>query len=260
MYREGFFTEENLAITVEDDAKQQAISGQSFIYEWNARPTHLNQLNTALAANVDGGVFAPISIPDDAEDMPRANTGWAGVFISKNCKDPEAAIKMIAYMNSVEGQHLALWGREGIEYELDEKGVPQFSDEWKEAATDEETMVTKYNNYYYMCTTELDEAYTYYSGIDPELSDIFTKNYDKVANYPELSLAKPTSTSDMGIVYAKIQEARDAEYVKIYTATSEDEFEAAYQDYMELLNKIGVEDLNSYMTEKAAEYKESFGF
>ena len=260
LYRKGFYTEENLAITVEDDAKQQAISGKSFIYEWNARPTHLAQLNSAVAENVEGAEFAPLSIPDDAEEMPRSNTGWAAVFISKNRKDPEAAIKMIAYMNSEEGHHLALWGREGIEYELDDKGVPQFSDEWKEASKNEEAMVSKYNNYYYMCTTELDEAYTYYSGVDSEIVEAFTKNTDGLINYPELSLAVPTSTSDMGIVLAKIKEARDAEYVKIYTAGSEDEFEAAYEDYMGLLDKIGVQELNEYMTSQAKTYKEEFGF
>lgn len=60
-------------------------------------------------------------IPDEARTIVRANAGWSGMFISKKCKDPEAAIRMIAYMNSEEGQHLALWGREGIEYELGRK-------------------------------------------------------------------------------------------------------------------------------------------
>ena len=106
----------------------------------------------------------------------------------------------------------------------------------------------------------MDEAYTYYSGVDPEIVEAFTKNTDGLVNYPELSLAVPTSTSDMGIVLAKIKEARDAEYVKIYTAGSEDEFEAAYEDYMGLLDKIGVQELNEYMTSQAKTYKEEFGF
>ncbi|MFR8469688.1 hypothetical protein BLA28_04495 [Eisenbergiella tayi] len=260
MYREGLFSEENLAIINQDDGKQQALNGKCFVYEWNSRPTQLAQLNTSTQANVEGAEWASMPIPDDAKTIVRTNAGWAGVFISKKCKDPEAAIKMIAYMNSTEGQHLALWGREGIDYVLDEKGTPQFSDEWLETSKDQDLMTSKFNNNYFMCTTELDEAYTYYSGADPEVIADFSKNLDKVVNYPELSIALPVSTSDMGIIRAKIKEAREAELVKIYTAETDEEFEASYKDYMRLLDQIGVQELNKYMTEETADIKTKFNF
>lgn len=79
-------------------------------------------------------------------------------------------------------------------------------------------------------------------------------------NHPELSVAQPPTTSDMGIIKAKIDEARKAELVKIYTAGSDDEFEKEYEAYMELLNKIGVQELNEYMTQTVAEVKEQYGF
>ena len=167
---------------------------------------------------------------------------------------------MIAYMSSEEGRRLALWGREGIDYELDENGVPQFSEEWKTTNADADKMNSTYNNTFNLCTTELDEAYTYYSGVDPEIVADFSKNTDKIVNYPELTIALPTSTSDMGVIRAKITEARDAELVKIYTAESDEEFEKAYNDYLNLLNQIGAEELNQYVTERVAEVKEQFGF
>jgi putative aldouronate transport system substrate-binding protein len=260
LYREGLFPEENLAITNEDDAKQQALNGQCFMYEWCARPSNIDQLNTATQANIPEAEWAPLVFVEDNEPVIRENAGWAGVFISKNCKDPEAAIKMIAYMNSEEGQHLALWGREGIDYTIGENGLPQFSDEWKEAMKDESQMTSVYNNNFYMCTTELTELNTYYSGVDQDLLDSFMKNKVDFVNHPELSVAKPTSTSDMGIIKAKIDEARDAELVKIYTAGSDEEFEAAYADYMALLDKIGVQELNAYMKETVANVIEQYGF
>ena len=260
LYREGFYPEENLAITNEDDAKQQAINGKCFIYEWNSRPTQLVQLNTATQANVEGAEWAAMPIPDEARTIVRANAGWSGMFISKKCKDPEAAIRMIAYMNSEEGQHLALWGREGIEYELDENGVPQFSDEWKETIKDEDEMHKKYNNSFFLCTTELDEGYTYYSGADEEVVADFSKNIDKIVNYPELAIALPVSTSDMGIIRAKLKEAREAELVKLYTAPSDEVFESSYKEYMKLLDQIGVQELNQYMTDEVAEIKKNINF
>ena len=261
MYREGFFPEEDLAITNEDDAKQLALNGKCFMYEWCARPTHLDQLNTSTQQNIPEAEWAPLApLMDDSKGLVRSNAGWAGVFISKNCKDPEAAIKMIAYMNSSEGQHLAMWGREGTDWTLGDNGMPSFSDEWVETAKDGDKMNTVYNNNYYMCTTELDELYAYYSSADPEIVEIFGKNSDKITNYPEIAIAQPVSTSDMGIIKAKIDEAKPAELVKIYTADSDEAFEEAYQNYMNLLDKIGVQELNSYMTEKVKEVREQFGF
>lgn len=260
LYRDGLIVEENLAITNESDAMQQIYSGKCFIYEWNARPNHLDQINTETRKILPDAEWASIPIPDDACDIIRAGTGWAGVFISRNCKDPEAAIKMIAYLSTEEGRRLAKWGREGIDYELDEKGVPQFSEEWLAASADGDALHTIYNNDYILCTTELDEAYSFYSGADPEVVANFEKNTDKIVNCPELSLATPVSTSDMGIVLSKIREARDAENIKMYTAESDEAFEAAYQNYMNMLDQIGVQELNDYMTQKVAEVKEDFGF
>ena len=153
-----------------------------------------------------------------------------------------------------------MWGREGIDYTLNEKGVPSFSDEWHEAYLDSKVMTEKYNNNYFLCTTELDELYLYYADVDPEIVAAFEKNTDKIVNYPELSVATPTSDSDPGIIHNKIKEAREAEYVKIYTAADDEEFESAYNDYMELLKKIGVDELNTYMTERVPEVKEQYGF
>lgn len=132
-YRNGYFTEESLALTVETDAQQLANSGQCFMYEWNARTTSLDEMNSRIQANVQGAEWALLPIPDDSEPIITANAGWAGMFISRNCKDPEAAIRLISYLNSKEGQQLSQWGREGIDYVLDENGIPQFSEEWQEA-------------------------------------------------------------------------------------------------------------------------------
>lgn len=258
-YRNGYFPEENLALTVEDDAYQQANSGQCFMYEWNARTTTLDQLNSGIQANDPDAEWAFLPILDDGKEIAYANAGWAGMFISKSCKDPEAAIRIISYLSSEEGRHLSQWGREGIEYTLDENGIPQFSDEWKETNKDGAKMASTYNTNFF-CTTELDELSCYYSGRTEEEVEMFGKNLDKVVFYPELALSTPKATTDMGIAYSKIKEARDAERVKMYTAASEEEFEAAYQSYMELLDKMGVQDLNAYMNDSVKEIQEKFGF
>lgn len=257
-FRNGYFTEESLALTVEADAQQQATSGKSFIYEWNARPTWLEELNTKTREVIPEAEWAFLSIPDDAKEIPYSQSGWAGLFISKNCKDPEAAIRLIAYLNSEQGQKLSLWGREGIDYEMDQNGVPQFSEEWKEANKDITVMSELYNPNYF-CTTELHEILQYYSGVDQEVIDMFTRNADKIKMNLELSLAAPKTTSDAGIIYSKIKEASGAETTKLITAATEEEFEKLFEEYMELLDKIGVQELNKNVTETIRRIKADLG-
>lgn len=262
LYREGLFTEENVSITQEDgQAAAKAYAGENFLFDTNLRPTHLESHNKELKTQCgDSAEFSCLSIPDDSKEIVRANAGWSGVFITKNCKDPEAAIKMIAYLNSEEGRRLALWGREGIDYTLNEKGIPQFSETWQEARQDSDQFHLDYNNEFYMCTTELDEGITYYSGQPSDVLAAYTKNSDKIVNYPELGIALPTSTSDMGVIRAEINNARSNNIAKLYLAATDEEFEAAYENYMEILKQCGVEELNKYMTESVEQVKVDFGF
>ena len=220
--------------------------------------TWLEELNTKTREVIPEAEWAFLSIPDDAKEIPYSQSGWAGLFISKNCKDPEAAIRLIAYLNSEQGQKLSLWGREGIDYEMDQNGVPQFSEEWKEANKDITVMSELYNPNYF-CTTELHEILQYYSGVDQEVIDMFTRNADKIKMNLELSLAAPKTTSDAGIIYSKIKEASGAETTKLITAATEEEFEKLFEEYMELLDKIGVQELNKNVTETIRRIKADLG-
>ena len=250
LYRKGLFRAEDLAI---DDADGTPLiyGGQVFSYAEMIRPSKLTAYQTELQKNVPDGVLAYMPIPDDAaEQIHWVNTGWAGVFISRNCKDPEAAIRMVEYLNSEEARHLALWGREGIDYTLDENGLPVWSEEWIETQADANLMTKKYNNNFYMCTTELDENTVYYSGISDEYLKDYNKNTDRFVIDPKLMLIAPNSTSDEGIAKAKIMEAVPAELVKVYTAATEEQFEEEYQNLQDLLVKMGVEELNAAATER----------
>ncbi|HHX62938.1 MAG TPA: extracellular solute-binding protein [Epulopiscium sp.] len=52
----------------------------------------------------------------------RSTLGWDAIAITKNCKDPEAAIKLIDFLVSEEGQYLMMWGIEGETWAM-ENGV-----------------------------------------------------------------------------------------------------------------------------------------
>lgn len=247
LYQKGLFPEENLAITNQDDAKQQFTVGKSFMYEWNGRTLHVDELKSEIQRNITDADVAIVPIPDDSKEIQTSDAGWAGVFISKNCKDPEAAIKMISYLNSDEGRRLVVWGREGTDYTLDkDTDMPHFSDEWKEAQKDADLFTKKYNANYIMTNTQIDELKSYFADADQTVVESLLKNTDKVVRHPELGMIIPQTSTDEGIIYSKIEEARKAETMKLFTADSDEDFEKAYGNYMELLKKMGVEQLNEY--------------
>ncbi len=68
--------------------------------------------------------------------------GW-GIGITKDCKDPVAAIKFIDFMCSDEGMVLRHWGIEGVNYFVDENGHRYRTEEEIQAATTDQDYAPK---------------------------------------------------------------------------------------------------------------------
>ena len=68
--------------------------------------------------------------------------GW-GIGITKDCKDPVAAIKFIDFMCSDEGMVLHHWGIEGVNYFVDENGHRYRTEEEIQAATTDQDYAPK---------------------------------------------------------------------------------------------------------------------
>ncbi len=71
-------------------------------------------------------VDGPKNLAGDDYQLPGAGiNGWTVTLISRECKNPEKAIKLISYLLSDEGQLMTWYGVEGITWEYDEEGRPQ---------------------------------------------------------------------------------------------------------------------------------------
>lgn len=71
-------------------------------------------------------VDGPKNLSGDDYQLPGSGiNGWTVTLISRKCKDPEKAIKLISYLLSDEGQLLTWYGVEGITWEYDENGKPR---------------------------------------------------------------------------------------------------------------------------------------
>lgn len=257
--REGYISAEAYANENEADSHQMAYNGECFAYTWYLSPSSLQTLNTEsqnINPDAEWAVLEPLGGENAAYNTSK---GWAGTFISKSCKNPEAAIKLVEFLFSEEGSRLSKWGREGIEYTLNEDGLPEFSEEWKETKADPTLMNQKYNQYFYFGVNGVYELLGDYMDMAEDDLASCTAYKEGYKNYPEIGIATPASSSDEGIIEAKLKEMLKSEEAKLIFSADDDEFEKNYENLMENAEKIGVNELNAYMTEKVAEIKAEYG-
>ena len=148
-----------------------------------------------------------------------------------------------------------MWGREGVDYEIDADGVPQFTDEFLQVRS-EGRLNEVYNFRFNFGATAINEIYLLNSGLEPELLESISTYGKTYRNYPEVAIAAPKSNSDEGVILAKLNEIVKSYYSKTIFAASDEEFESCYQEYMDALKQSGVEQYNSYMEQAIKDAKE----
>ena len=127
MYNEGIL-DPNFATQTDDDYIAKLANGQVVAItdaEW-----HYNQANQALiASDKMEHTFCGLPVTLTAEQKcpmlmyQGLQVGW-GVGITTSCKDPVRAVKFLDFLCSDEGPILYNWGIEGVNYFLDENGMP----------------------------------------------------------------------------------------------------------------------------------------
>lgn len=85
--------------------------------------TDMSDQQKELYAKSPGSIYIAVDGPknengDDHILPTNTASGWTITLISKNCKDPEKAIKFLDYMISEEGQKMVYLGVEGITYDV----------------------------------------------------------------------------------------------------------------------------------------------
>lgn len=256
--RKGYITAEAYANDGTIDVQQMAINGECFFYCYYLDPASLQTIdNQAKDVNPDAEWAVVPALGNYG--VADTNKGWAGLFISKNCKNPEKAMEFVAYMYSDEGSHLSKWGREGIEYTLDEDGTPVFSEEFLALQSDTEALNEQYNMYCYYGVKGVDENAAKYAAMDEEDYAGFVTYKEGYTNDPAIGIAIPTASSDEGLIQAKLKEMLESEEAKVIFASSDEEFEVNYENLMNLANQIGLDTLNDYMNTRIPEVREEFG-
>lgn len=251
LYRKGLINADNFAFTDGTQSEELMKNNQAFSMSFMTGDRDSSLTRDLLANGFEGSFEHALPMSDLSYVTP--GTGWSGTYIPKTCSDPEAAIQLMEWMFSDEGQRITQWGREGTEYTLDEKGVPQFSEEWLAARADG-TMTEKYNPSYYFGISGVVEAVGRASGI----SDSANAAMDKVRTNLKVAivpgLVNPKSDSDEKIKLDQVVETVKNYETKIYLSNTDEEFDANVQEMYDKLDQIGLKALEEYYTTEGAEY------
>jgi putative aldouronate transport system substrate-binding protein len=251
LYRNGYINPDNFAFTDGTQSEELCTNNKAFSMSFMTGDRDTTLTRDLNANGYEGNFEHALPMSDLSYVTP--GTGWSGVYITKNNKNPEASIKLMQWMFSEEGQRVTQWGRKDIEYTLDDKGVPQFSKEWLQARSDG-TLTSKYNPNYYFGISGVVEAIGRASGISESANAAMDKirNNLKVALVP--NLVNPKSDTPESIRMSQVAETVKNYETKIYLSNSDEEFEANVAELYDRLEKLDIKGLEAYYTTQGAEY------
>ena len=117
----GYLTENVLSGRL-DEHTMLATSG-AFIANINW-PNCYVRLQESIRGGTEWVEVGPIRNDENDEPMltPWTMNGYLETFVSKNCRNPEKAIKLLSFLYSDEGQVLSKFGIKGKTYDVDENG------------------------------------------------------------------------------------------------------------------------------------------
>ena len=254
-YRKGYILPDNFAYQTSDEVHQLAISGKAFsVFGYD---NHADNFNAEAKASGADFTFQQQTTPlgNQAKEFVN-NAGGRGVYITKSCKDVEAAYKTVAYMYGDEGMKLLMWGIEGEDYTLNKEGYPQFNYDFQ---GDNSVLEPRQLKYW---------GWLVHNEVVTGIADVTANSMTAQARMgtatiavrnPVIGMIRFEADSEESIISTKIAEMVKSEEINIYMAESEAACEAAYEAMIQKANDLGMQKLveygNAQYPELAAEYE-----
>lgn len=137
--------------------------------------------------------------------------------VSTDCENPELALRWMDYWYSDEGTEYMTYGTEGLSYEKDANGVPQFT----ALVTDNEegyspaTMIMKYNCQGKLCGVMLQKAFwDYYTPKQQEVMDFWSSQVEYDRSVPGYVTLNTEETTNYNAIVSDILSYAESELTK----------------------------------------------
>lgn len=268
MYREGLM-DKAWIVSNEMLFQENVLSGR--VFATSCAYWDIAELNAALQekygedAIMLGYKVLGEGIKEEETTYGGRNTlGWDAIAITDHCQDVEAAVRLIEFLASEEGQYLMLWGIEGKDW-VYEDGVHVPTPETMEMLTGEKDWNSSpirnwtwfIKNGYGSDTTPYDLKERYLPGRAAQVSNRNMK-YDYWDMAPYSGLA-PERDSREALQWKNIQDIMEREYPRIVNAPSEEEMRQLYGNLLESLETEGLSEVEAVLTRKYQDRLKQWG-
>lgn len=267
LYREGL-VEKEFAISKTQTWVQKLATGAVF----STPGAYWDPGNGNATLKKDGGednqlfpykVVAPGVDPAQTTFGPRSSLGWDAIAITKNNKHPEETMKLFNFLASDEGQHLLLWGQEGVQYTMvDGKRQPDpaFLDSFKEN-WDDTVKKSGVRKWLWFIKNGLDaNEQPYDMAVKYQRSEVdqmaIKSLGDSVWDTAEYDNLSPDGGTPEALTAQKVKDIMDQSITRVIIAPSEAEANATFDKMLADMKKAGDEKVEEIINQKYAERME----
>lgn len=238
--------------------------GQYFcmIYQY----TDLSAQQKTLYANDPDSIYIAVDGPKNAngDDYTLPGTsvnGWTVTMISKNCKNPDKAIKLMSYLISEEGQMMTWLGVEGITWDYDKEGNPVMKEEVKELLnTDRAEYDKKYgaDSCYWMLQNEAMSSKWIKDDPNNPVTQLKQWTYPYTVYVGQYTITLDTNTK-AGMIKNQADTLWGETLPKLLLAKTDEEFDRIYDDFCKKRYEFGYAQVLDVLTEKIDQNNKKLG-
>lgn len=202
-------------------------------------------------------------VADDLSDdqttySGRSSLGWDAIGITNHCSNVDAALRLIDYLASEEGQYLLMWGIEGEDWTMEnglhvpnQKVLDGLINDFDD--TSDETGIRKWT--WFAKNGNGSDGTPYDLTTKYELSD--TAQFANSAfgesdcwDTAEYSGLEPAGNTILGLQWQNVSDIMRQNYARIINADGEEEAVRVYNNMIEEMDNSGLKDCEVYITDQ----------
>ncbi len=271
LYTKGYLNPENFAY--QNEQFNQVVSSGNVFSVSAPGAGSVDYINTQFFTNKIQGEQAwvkPLTWKGESRYVStQIGTGWTSLIISKQCKNPERAIRFAQFLRSPQGQKLTQWGIEGKHYTLNENKEPIPTGYYLGIPSANSLQQTGVGAAWYWQGSPLNEslfnagiakaqAASGAEGPAPQQSEYLKVVKESTLRIPVLSLCNPVPNTDEATINTKITALLATGLPELYMAKDEAEVEAKWKALYQSAKDLGMDKLEAYYNAQYQKYKDNF--
>ncbi len=247
LYRAGYISKENFSYNSDEQTFQSLYAGKTFMvthYAGNDEQTFTAKVRAA----VPEAEIVQLPLLDNWKYTIPVS-GWAALFITRNCSDPERAIKMLYWAKQKDNSVSLTYGYKGIDWDYDETGNIVTLDRYNQSNANGSISVDYKGMAFSLSADNYITIYNgYYAAATPATRAIQDEVIKRASISNAIDLAYPKAGTDLRYAYDDLNNLESEYFSKLCLAESEEAFNALYDEMVAEAEKIGLTAVNEYLS------------